>query len=67
MHTWYAEATRKGVRQTAYRKSDGRIVPMKVRSPKGISTGGKSRTGKIPPSPAIWNKLKGETLATHRW
>ena len=35
--------TRKGERQTGHRQSDGRIVPMKARSPKGISAGGKSR------------------------
>ena len=66
MYKWYAKATRKGARQMSYRQSDGRIVPMKARSPKGISAGGKSRKGNIPHSPAMRNKLKRETLATHR-
>ena len=53
MNKWYAESTKKkGVRQMAYRQSDGRIVPMKAGNPKGITAGGKSRTGRIPHSPS---------------
>ena len=46
MYKWYAKVTRKETRQTACRQSDGRIVPLKMRNPLGISIGGKSRMGK---------------------
>ena len=45
MHKWYAKASRKRVRQMVGRQSDGRIVPLKSGSPKGITDGGKSRGG----------------------
>ena len=60
MYKWYAKASEKQVRQMVCRQSDGQVVPKKSGSPKGITDGGKSRSGEILTPPPYRTSLKGK-------